>query len=109
VVEGSVVDGPAINIMEIAADHVIYRAIVVEGAVIPVAAFISHTAVAIAIIHAAVKADLCAPVAFVPGVATPTPTPIAGSPEQTDFGSHHPRTRHPEVAIVAIGPVAGRP
>jgi hypothetical protein len=108
-VECRVVDSSAINIMKVAAAHVIYRAVVIEGAVIPVATFISHTAVAIAIIHAAIKADFCTPVAFVPGVATITPTPIAGSPEQANFGSHHPRARHPEVAFIAIGPIARRP
>jgi len=37
------------------------------------------------------------------------PAPISGSPEQARFGSHHPRTRHPEVAFFAVCPVAGCP
>jgi hypothetical protein len=108
-VEGSVVDSPAINIMQVAAAHVIHRAVVVEGAVIPVSALIADSTVAEAIIHAAIKADLCTPVPVVPGVAITAPTPIARCPEQANFRSHHPRTWHPEVALIAIGPIARRP
>src|SRR4029077_16133318 len=74
-----------------------------------VSALIAETPIAEAVINAAIEADMRAPVAGVPDIEAFAPTPIAWGPEKTYFGSQHPRTRHPEIAIVAVSPVTGRP
>src|ERR1039458_1151991 len=89
--------------------YVIHRAVVTEFIVSPVSAFVAGTTVAIAVVDAAIEADGGTPVAVIPGVGVAAPTPITGSPEQANLGSHDPRTRHPEIAFITIGPVAGRP
>src|ERR1017187_10387844 len=109
-VHGGVIDhGLVVNIVNVRGVHVIHRAVVAEGSVIPISAFIADTTIAEAVVDAAVEADMRAPIAFIPGVGVAAPTPIPGSPEEANFGSHDPGTRHPEVAIITIAPVAGCP
>src|SRR5579863_808609 len=109
VVRGVVDYGLVVDVVKIRTANVIHGAVVVEASVIPISALITETAVAEAIVDAAVKADSRAPVAFIPGKSVATPTPITGRPEKANFGSHHPGTGHPEVAFVAVRPVARRP
>src|SRR5271166_201956 len=109
VVRGVVDDGLVVNIVNIRDVYVIHRAVVVETAVIPISALIADATVAEAIVDAAVKADIRAPVAFIPGKGVAAPTPITRRPEKANLGSHHPRTRHPEVPFLSVSPVAGRP
>jgi hypothetical protein len=107
---GRVVDnGLVVNVVNVRHVHVIYRSVVLEGSVIPISAFIAGTAIAVAVVDAAIKADMRTPVAFIPGIGIAAPAPITGSPEQARFGSHHPRTRHPVVAFIPVSPVARRP
>src|SRR5208337_2325200 len=96
--------GFVVNIVNVRDVHVVHRGVVVEGPVIPISAFIAD-----AVVDATVEADMRPPVAFIPREGTAAPAPITGSPEEANFGSHHPRTRHPEVALITISPVAGRP
>jgi hypothetical protein len=110
VVVGSVVnDSLVVNIVNVGDIHVIHGAVVIEASVSPISALIADTPVAEAVVDAAVKTDIRAPVAIVPGVSVTTPTPIAGRPEQANLGSHYPRTGHPEVTFLSIRPVARRP
>ena len=109
VVRSVVDDGLVVDIVNIRDVHVIHRAVVVEAAVVPISALIADATVAEAVVDAAVEADIRTPVAFIPGKGVAAPTPIARRPEKANFGSHHPRTRHPEVAFVSVSPVAGRP
>ena len=101
--------GFVVNIANVRAAYIIYRAVVAEGPMIPISAFIAGTTITEAVSHAAIKAHMIAPVAVMPSVGIVAPAPITGSPEQANFRSHDPRTRHPEVALVTISPVAGRP
>src|SRR5271156_4911928 len=101
--------GLAVNIGNVYAAYVIHRGVVVEASVVPISASVAHTTVAEAVVDAAVKADGLAPVAFIPGEGIAAPTPIARSPEQARFRRLDPGARHPEVAFIAIPPVAGRP
>src|SRR5208282_5880005 len=109
VVRGVVDYGFVVNVVNVRYIHVIHRAVVVEASVIPISALIADATVAEAIVDAPVKADIRAPVAFIPGKGIATPAPITGRPEKSNFGSHHPRTRHPKIAFLSISPVAGRP
>jgi hypothetical protein len=100
---------PVVNVVNVGDVHVVHCAVVVEGAVVPVSALIADTPIAEAVIDAAIETDMRPPVAGVPDIEAFTPTPIARGPEKTYFGSQHPRTRHPVIAILAVGPVTWRP
>src|SRR5208282_929355 len=102
-------NGLVVNIGNVHATHVVHRGVVEEGAVVPISASIAHPAIAEAVVDAAVEADLRAPIPAIPGKGIAAPTPIARSPEQASFRRLDPGTGHPEVAFVAIRPVAGRP
>ncbi len=104
-----VAHSPVVNIVNVPDVHVVHRAVVVEGSMIPVSAFIADTTVAEAVVDAAVEADMGAPIPLIPSVGVAAPTPVTGSPEKANLGCHHPGTGHPEVAFISISPVAGRP
>ena len=106
---GDVDYGFVVNIVNVRDVHIIHRGVVEEGAVIPISASVTDTAIAEAVVDAAIEADLRAPVAAIPGECIAAPAPVAGSPEQASLRRCHPRTRHPEITFIAIGPVAGRP
>src|SRR5208282_4820781 len=80
--------GLAVDIGDVRDVHIIYRAVVEEGSVVPISTLIPDTAVAKAVVDAAVEADTLAPVAFVPGKGIAAPRPIAGSPQITDRRDH---------------------
>src|SRR6202034_320796 len=65
--------------------------------------------VAVAVIDAAVEADLRAPIAFMPGVFASSEAPIARRPKLSHAGGNNPGARHPIVAIVAVLIIAGCP
>ena len=102
-------DGLVVNVVNVGNVDIVHRAVVVESPVIPVSAFIPDAAVSKTIIDAAVEANVLTPVAVVPQVSVIVPTPVPGGPEIAGFGSHHPCAGHPEVAFVAISPIARRP
>src|SRR5580698_975663 len=78
VVDGSVVDdGLVVNVGDVGAAKVIHRAVVAEGAVIPVSALIADTTIAEAIVNATVEANARAPVTAIPGEGAAAPTPIS--------------------------------
>jgi hypothetical protein len=109
-VHRGVVDyGLVVNVVNVGDVHVIHRAVVVEGSVIPISTLVADTTIAEAVVDATVESHVRTPVAAIPGVGVAAPTPIAGGPEQANLGSHHPGTRHPEVTLIAISPVAWRP
>jgi hypothetical protein len=60
--------------------HACDGAVVVEVVVIPIAALIARAKVAVAVIHAAIKAQVRSPVAVVPQVAVAVEAPIARRP-----------------------------
>ena len=110
IVHPSVVDyGPVVNVVNAGDIHVVHRTVVVKLSVLPTSALIAGTTIAKAVVDPTVEADLRTPVAVIPAIGVAAPAPITGSPEQTNLGSHHPRTRHPEVAFIPISPVAGGP
>jgi hypothetical protein len=101
--------GFVVNIVNTRAADIIYRAVVAEGPIVPIPAFIAGTTIPETVVDATVEANMIAPVPVMPSVGVAAPAPITGSPEQANFGSHYPRTRHPEVSLITISPVAGRP
>src|SRR5271155_2221 len=110
-IDGDVVDDGLVDV-DIADDGGVYaadRSVVVEAVSAPVAAFITSAVVAEAVVHAAVEADMRAPVSGVPEVAAITPAPISRRPEHTDCRSEHPGSGNPVVVVAIPCPVAGCP
>ena len=86
-----------------------YRLVVVKVAVVPAAAFIAVTKIAVAIADATVETDFGSPVAFVEDVVIAIAAPVARSPEIADFGSRDPGSGDPIIIFVTVSPVAGGP
>src|SRR6266571_7075619 len=89
--------------------HVGDGTVIVERVASPVAAEKADTGVAETVVNAAIEADSGPPVARIPRVEAVFPSPVAWSPEQTDFRREYPRARNPEVAVRTISPIAGDP
>src|ERR1035438_8685909 len=90
--------------------HVIHVGIVGKVTTFPAAALITNTAVAEAIVDAAVETHLWTPISFMEKERAASPAPITWGPEKADLGCLDPRSGNPVVAIVVgIGPVAGCP
>src|SRR6202035_5244845 len=89
--------------------HVHHGGVVGEVAALPTSALKALAAIAKAVVHAAVEADVRSPVAGVEEEGATAPAPVAGSPEQDDAGRLHPDARNPVVAVGAVRPVAGSP
>ncbi|MNS10581.1 hypothetical protein D3C72_420990 [compost metagenome] len=89
--------------------HVGHRAVVVEAVALPVAAHIPQPHIAEAVVDAAIKADVGAPIARVPHIQAIGEAPVAGRPERAGVGGEHPGAGHPEKAVLIAAPVAGHP
>src|SRR5215472_12578478 len=89
--------------------HIGHRGVVRKHSVAPFTAVEADAPVAIAIVNAAIKADVRAPVARMPYIDAPAPTPIARSPQQTECGRHYPGARDPKISIRTISPITGSP
>ena len=85
------------------------RAVIRKGSATPLAAEEADAAVAEAVVHSAVEANVGAPVAAMPSVETTCESPITGSPEYADPRRINPDAGNPVIAGVAVGPVAGSP
>lgn len=110
-VDGDVVDDGFVDI-HITNDRGIHMAdsgIVVEVVSSPAATFIAIAVIAVAVVHAAIEADLRTPVSSVPKVATATPAPPSRCPQQTNRRRHHPCARHPVIVVSVPCPVSGGP
>jgi hypothetical protein len=62
-----------------------------------------------AIVHAAVVANVRAPVTAIEAVRSAFKTPVGRRPEVSRLRSRHPCARNPVIPAVAISPVARRP
>lgn len=98
-----------IGVADVRRTDVVGRAIVGELITLPATAAVAFPAVAVAVINAAIEADIRSPVSGVENKRTAAPTPIGGSPKHPDLRRLHPGSRHPVVTIFAIGPKAGSP
>src|SRR3984893_5287678 len=98
-----------VNVVNHSDVHVVHRTVVEKVSVIPTSTFIAFAVVTVAVTNPAIETDVLTPVAIVEDISVAAPTPIGWSPQETDFRSHHPRTRHPVVIVVGISPVSGCP
>src|ERR1700722_8161367 len=104
-----IADAAVVGVVNVGHVHVIHRAVVIEMIVVPVAAFVAVAEIAEAVIHAAVEADVRAPVSTVPEIAAAAPAPISGSPEEADLRRQNPDAGNPVVAGIGVGPIARSP
>src|SRR5713101_1955781 len=90
---------------------VVHGTIVEKASAVPTATFIAVAEVAVPIVDSAIETHDRSPEAFIEDESAASPTPISWSPQETDFGSQHPGSRHPVVIAVVgiVGPVTGRP
>src|SRR6266481_178184 len=102
-------DGRVVSVAHDCDVYVGHRAVVVVGAVSPVAAEEADAGIAETVIDSAVVTYFRSPVAGMPYIEIVFPSPVPGSPEQTDFRRLHPGARDPEIAVRAIGPISGNP
>src|SRR6266851_8415589 len=111
-IHGDVIDhGLVVDIGDVYVADIVYGAVVVQTAALPIAAFVAAADVAIAVIDPAVETDVRTPVAYMPDERSASPAPIAGGPQELRLRGEHPRARHPVVilVIVAPGPIPRRP
>ena len=112
VVHCHVVDhGFVVDVCNVRRIDVIYRPVVEEGSIPPVAAFIAPTGVSVAVVDPAVETYHRTPVAFAPDVSTVIriPRPIAGSPECPLKWRKYPGAWNPEVTVRPPSPITRRP
>jgi hypothetical protein len=89
--------------------YVGHGAVVVERPAAPFSATKADAAVAEAVVHSAVEADVRAPITAVPSIHAVGESPVAGGPQQA-YRCNHPGARHPVVASIVIpAPVARSP
>ncbi len=89
--------------------HVHHRGVIGKVPAFPTAAVESSSAVAEAIVHAAIEAHGRSPVAGIKRIESIRKTPIARCPEEAGLRRRYPRTGDPVIACVAIAPVARLP
>jgi hypothetical protein len=86
-----------------------HRRVVIELATVPVSAGEADAEISKPIVDAAIEPDFGAPISRVPEISAVRPAPIPRSPIESDDRRQHPRARHPEIPIRAVGPVAWNP
>ncbi len=111
VVVGDVVvhHGARVGIADVEDTDVGDGTVVHEPVMVPVAALVAFTVVAVAIGNPAVVADVWSPVALVEAEDGADEAPPAGRPEGAGIGRRNPDAGHPVVALLGVAPVAGGP
>jgi hypothetical protein len=84
-------------------------AVVIELVVIPITAIIAAADIAVSVIHAAVVADVTAPIPLVPTITARIFAPVSWRPQRPSVRSKGPNSRNPVITGRRIGPVARRP
>lgn len=93
----------------IAMAEVVVATVVIEVAVIPIPTVESGAKVAETVVDPAIISNAGTPVAGVPEVAAIAIAPVAGCPERIDVGWFNPGAVHPLISIAGPGPIAGCP
>src|SRR5450432_1107280 len=96
-----------ISIMDDCGVYIGYRCVIKKGISFPPAAPVTGTPISITIIHAAVKANVTAPVTGMKSVNTTRKTPVSRGPQVTILRWPDPYTGNPEISIVCISPDDG--
>jgi hypothetical protein len=111
-VDGCIVYDRAVNIgivddRGIDIDH---RRIIPEMTTYPITAGKSRTVIPATIVDTAIEADMRPPITGIPAIDPAGITPIAGRPQEADFGGFRPITRHPIISIsIVVSPISRNP
>src|SRR5690348_5684078 len=97
-------DGRVVDVVNLGDVHVVHGTVVIKVVVIPAATFIPVAEIAKSITDSAVPPNVWAPISFMEEIGTVLPAPVAGRPEEADFGSFDPRPRHPVIVLVIAIP-----
>ncbi|AOB39933.1 hypothetical protein BBB43_14720 [Bordetella parapertussis] len=89
--------------------HIGDGAVVIEAVAVPVAAYVAEADVAIAVVDAAVKADVRTPIAAPPPVVAGIVGPVARRPQRARVGRQHPDAGHPVEPQGVERPIARHP
>jgi hypothetical protein len=87
------------------------RGVIAEVVALPIAAGVADAPVAVAVVHAAIVADVAAPVAVMEPVVAAVPSPVGRRPERAVIGRRNPGAGYPVVVslVLIVGPIAGHP
>src|SRR5580700_4380581 len=103
-------DGPVhVDVGRVKGAEICNGTIVGEHATAPLTTEESNAAIAEAVVHTAIEADVWPPIAGVPAVEAACERPITRGPKNADTWRPYPYARDPIVAGVARRPVARRP
>lgn len=104
-------DSGVVDVVDFSDVHVGHGTVVIKAVVIPSAAFIPVAEIAEPITDAAVPPNVRAPIPFMEEKGTALPAPVAGRPEEADFGSFDPGPRNPVIVLVPgiPSPITGGP
>jgi len=91
-------DSAVVDVGNVHAAKVIDSAVVGEVITMPVAALVANSHIAESIIHAAVKADIAAPIAVIEAVASTDETPISRRPQSALIRRLSPCSGNPVIA-----------
>jgi hypothetical protein len=80
-----------------------------EDSALPHAAGKADAHVSKAVVHAAVVANVLAPIAIVEHELAAGPAPVARGPQRAGIGRRHPGAGNPVIAIGTVGPIARCP
>jgi hypothetical protein len=97
-----------VSIMNYGRVHTHHCGVVSKATTTPLAAHEADAHVAETIVHAAVVADMGAPITVVENIVPAIITPVRGRPKKSRLRSGNPRARYPVVVSIP-GPIAGRP
>src|SRR5580658_4173435 len=105
------VDRCVVDVVDVGDVHIHDGAVIEEMSIVPASARKARAEITESIIDPAVKPYCRSPVTFMKNECRTAPTPPARSPQKADFGSQHPRARHPEVVggVVIPIPITGCP
>ena len=99
-----VYDRGVVGVVNLGDVDVVHGTVVVEAIAVPASTFITVAKISIAVVDAAVKANLRTPVAFVKEEGISAPAPISWRPEIADFRRLHPCAGHPVIIAVLVIP-----
>jgi hypothetical protein len=89
--------------------HIRNRTVVINDTVVPIGAIITAARISIAVVDAAIEANVRTPVSCVPQISAVFISPPRRRPERTHPGSHYPGAGNPVITGIRIIPIPGRP
>src|SRR5215469_2661925 len=107
---GDVGDSRVVGVVDNGRVYAVHISVVGKATAFPSAALIPNTAVAEAVVDAAVETHVRSPIPRVPDIYAVTPAPVTGSPQEAHLWWLNPCAGHPVIAgVVVVSPVAGYP